>query len=1060
MATRRKKKIASVPVVAKLAAPRLAAVHPRTRLFKLLDRGRRKAPIVWIEGPAGSGKTTLAAHYIERRRLKCLWYDLDVRDADPATFFYYLRAGLARLAPRKRETLPLLTPEYALGLPAFVRNFFEQGFARLGRGAVLVLDGYQDLPATAPLHSLLPEALDIVPEGVTILILSREGPPAAFARLQARQALSVIKAEGLTLAEARAIARLHGAPRLAAKTLARLHARLEGWAAGWVLLLERAREGEFEEAQVPLLAREALFDYFATELFERVAPAAQDLLMKCALPPQISPAMAQSLTGQDDAARILADLVRRNYFTTRLAGPAPQYRFHPLFREFLIEHGRARFSVEERRRLCREAAALLVAAQPDQAVGLLREAADVSGLIGLIETHAPALAAQGRLATLHDWLGLLLPEAVASRPWLSYWLGVCRMLFDLPEARAHLERAYAGFHEARDAAGLYLAWAGIVETFFHQWDDYAPLDRWLDELDALRLAYPLDRCPPAQPRVIYAALSALGFLGTGRPELSVWVQAAETLLATLRDPNLRVLLAAALCLHYVWIGDLEKLDAIAAQLRAQLASAEPTPVAHFHGYFALAMHGWVTGDLAQGEHWLRTGFAYGERQGIGMFEPLLCGQALYLYEVKGDQEAVARTLERMRQALDPRRRLDLAHYRYHATWLALTQGEVRRARDLAEQSLALAESLFARFPIALNHIRFAEVLVELAELAGAHRQLDAAEAIAERMGSQLLRFVAGLVRAHALHRAAAGEESDRALAAAFAIGRRMAFTTYPGWNARIVAALCAHALARGIEPDYARRLVRERKLTPPDNAPAEQWPFPVKVYCLGGFRVLLEDKVLAFAGKAQKKALDLLKALVALGGLEVTEHRLADALWPDSDAARQNLKSTLHRLRKLVGAHALVLSEGKLSLDPRICWVDIWAFERALGDAAEDPAKLLAALPLYKGSFLSGEDDAYLISARERLKARFLRAAVKAGAHLESQGRFEQAVDLYDSALRHDELAEVFYQRIMRCYQRLGRAAEALAVYARCAQALGACLGLGPNAETEALRGTLLSQSR
>ncbi len=55
-----------------------------------------------------------------------------------------------------------------------------------------------------------------------------------------------------------------------------------------------------------------------------------------------------------------------------------------------------------------------------------------------------------------------------------------------------------------------------------------------------------------------------------------------------------------------------------------------------------------------------------------------------------------------------------------------------------------------------------------------------------------------------------------------------------------------------------------------------------------------------FTGKAQRKPLALLQALVAFGGQRVREDRLSEALWPDADgdAAHQALSTTLHRLRR------------------------------------------------------------------------------------------------------------------------------------------------------------------
>lgn len=99
----------------------------------------------------------------------------------------------------------------------------------------------------------------------------------------------------------------------------------------------------------------------------------------------------------------------------------------------------------------------------------------------------------------------------------------------------------------------------------------------------------------------------------------------------------------------------------------------------------------------------------------------------------------------------------------------------------------------------------------------------------------------------------------------------------------------------------------------------------------GQFRLLRGGDPLTFAGKAQRRPLDLLRALIAYGGREVPEERITEALWPriDGDSAHRSFTTTLHRLRKLLGEdRAVQLSEGKLTLDGRYVWVDTWAFEQ------------------------------------------------------------------------------------------------------------------------------------
>jgi DNA-binding SARP family transcriptional activator len=266
-----------------------------------------------------------------------------------------------------------------------------------------------------------------------------------------------------------------------------------------------------------------------------------------------------------------------------------------------------------------------------------------------------------------------------------------------------------------------------------------------------------------------------------------------------------------------------------------------------------------------------------------------------------------------------------------------------------------------------------------------------------------------------------------------------------------IPVLLADALEHGIESSYVLELIERWKVPPPTGASAT-WPWPLSVRTLGRFEIKSHGKPIGFGRKAPRKSLGLFKALIAFGGTAVPEQTLTDALWPDEDgdAAHGAYAMTLTRLRKLLGdPYLLQQRDSKLSLDSSKCWVDAWTFERCLENTA---TSLPLALALYKGSFLTEDGDApWAGPLRELLRSRFVRVISDAARELEGVGRHEQAVELYERGLDADQLAEAFYQGLMRCYAATGRNADAAAIYLRLKQLLSIRFGLAPSTQTEQL---------
>jgi LuxR family maltose regulon positive regulatory protein len=272
-----------------------------------------------------------------------------------------------------------------------------------------------------------------------------------------------------------------------------------------------------------------------------------------------------------------------------------------------------------------------------------------------------------------------------------------------------------------------------------------------------------------------------------------------------------------------------------------------------------------------------------------------------------------------------------------------------------------------------------------------------------------------------------------------------------------MAELCIEALRSGTETVY--ELIRQYSRRPPPKPErnARTWPF--KVFVLGRFQVLKDDAPIRFARRQQRKPLELLQALIAFGGTEVGADNLTDALWPDSegDAGYHALESALYRLRQLLGATSVVsMTGGKLTLDRRQVWVDMWVFESELraGNADDSTAseRLMRLRELYSGHFLAQEvEKTWAVEKRQILRERFVRAIGGFARSYEKRGLWQEAARIYQVGIEVDSLAEEFHRGLMMCHRELGDHGAAVQAYRRCSELLLKRLGVKPSSKTLAL---------
>jgi len=1050
--------VAARAPLAKLTRPKLYEALPRPRLFGLLDEAAMR-PIVWLCAAPGAGKTTLVASYLEVRHRRHLWYQYDTGDADTATFLHYLRIAAQQLAGKTAAALPQFTSEPQQDLARFVRSFFRDLFSALPLPCALVFDNFHEADTTPAQRAAFAQGLEEVPDGITVIVISRADPPPEFARLVASGRIARIDEAELrcTEDEAHSILGRQPADRDA---LLRIQRESDGWVAALVLLREhlRRRGATLDESLGE--GKEAIFQYFAGEIFNGARPENQRVLMFTAIAPSITGVEAIALSGNDEAPRLLEYLYRHHLFTARRPGEHPTYHYHAMFREFLLRELRTRIPPGERRVLAVRAGHLVAArGLTSEGLALFRGASEWDEMRKLILEHALDWARQGRSQALSDWIEALPAAMREGDPWLTYWFGRAWVFVEPDKGRPAIERSYEAFRAAGDVHGEALALSAIVNSYYYEWATFTPLDRWLPELKRLLRNDRPDKLDAASElRARAALLIALLLRKPDDKAMAPCAQRLDDLIDRESDLNVRVMAAAILLQYINWSTDGSAAAALVARIKPILRKPEVTPLMQVWWAAQFAHWHFISGRYAESTEVMTDARAVAERYGLENHLFDIDHQEAAALVNKGDHVSAKALLDAMERRLSPHQRMLWPYYLHLRSVLDQRLGHNKSAADHAERALAMVRELDIP-SLQMPHFfaRLAWARAALGDREGAGRALDEAMARAAPVDRKMFEERRDLLQVEADMNGGDMQRATEGLARVLAERRARDDIVFLPSRPDLAARFANLALERGIETAYVRSLIERHGLIAPDDACA-QWPFRLRIRVLGGFELIRDGEPMRFTGKTQQRPLELLKYLVAAGGRGLDTEKIMGALWPEADgaAAKSSFDSALFRLRKLVDVdNAIDLSSGQMSIARTLVWTDLWACEAALANATNgEVAPATAAqrlLDAYPGPLLGSDETPWVAKPRDALRSRFVRALMELGAALERAGDWPTAIDVYRRGLEADNLAESIYRGLMRALAAKGDHAEALNAFRRCRELLSIVLGSKPSAETERL---------
>jgi LuxR family maltose regulon positive regulatory protein len=428
----------------KLHIPRIRSERvARPRLIERLDAGLDRK-LTLVSAPAGFGKTTLLSEWAQALDgtsssgaalgaasppRAVAWLSLDESDNEPTRFLAYLIAALQTVeSDVGKRALSILRSPQPPPAEAVLTSLINE-IAAIPDRILLVLDDYHVIEAPA-IHNILTFLVVHLPPQIHMVIATRIDPVVPLARLRARGQLTELRATDLRFSPSEAaefLNRVMGLD-LSAEDIATLEARTEGWIAGLQLAAISVRGQEDATSFIKSFSgsHRLVLDYLIEEVLEQQSEDVQTFLLQTAVLDRLTGSLcdavrfgnAESPVDQDSGQATLEMLERANLFIVPLDEERRWYRYHELFADLLRRQLRYTEPESIPTLHMRASAWYEQKGLADEAIDHALRGEDFERAARLIEERADLMWRHGEHARLRRSLTALPEESVFDRPHL------------------------------------------------------------------------------------------------------------------------------------------------------------------------------------------------------------------------------------------------------------------------------------------------------------------------------------------------------------------------------------------------------------------------------------------------------------------------------------------------------------------------------------------------------------------------------------------------------------------------------------------------------------------
>jgi LuxR family maltose regulon positive regulatory protein len=297
-----------------------------------------------ISAPAGYGKTTLLASWLDRRKragAPVAWLSLEDEDSDPIRFFAYFIAAWQRVDPAIGQTAQAYLESPRVPNCNHLMTLIVNDVARRSSEIFLVLDDYHVIHDSA-VQEAVRFFIEHMPGHCHLIMATREELSLPLHRLRAREEVTEIRLQDIrfTTDETALFLSHTMGLKIAPEVALAIETHIEGWIAGLQLVALSLRAQANESAMVPAIeglsgGNRDIMNYLAAEVLRQQPEEIQAFLQHTSILDRFNRELCDAVTGHRDSGRILAALERANLFLIPLDERREWFRYHHLFAELL-----------------------------------------------------------------------------------------------------------------------------------------------------------------------------------------------------------------------------------------------------------------------------------------------------------------------------------------------------------------------------------------------------------------------------------------------------------------------------------------------------------------------------------------------------------------------------------------------------------------------------------------------------------------------------------------------------------------------------------------------------